>query len=353
MAFTEYLDIELGEKKDLGYETRYNCPFCSPNNDFKLYVNSSGTKRDGLWNCKKCGKTGNPISFVMKYNQVGFTEAKDILELYDYEVSEFEREARDLGLSEEEMLMLMIDRIDEPEELKSEDLLVPPPLPTGFKRLVDNLDNPEIIPFIDYLIMKRKFTADDIFMHNIGYIVDGYTTTVQGKKVYLNNHVVFLTHDDNGNYQYWNTRSIEPDPVIKSFNGTALEGEYSKRSSVFNLNVAKHLKEIVIVEGVPDALTIGPEGVGTFGKQVTDEQVRVITKDLTPDQRIYVMLDDDAQEEIVKLASKLYKVHSNTYVVINGTNEDPNDMGREKTWDIIHSNSVLADDVGMSLLFLA
>lgn len=354
MAFSEYLDIELGEKKDLDYESRYNCPFCPSNHSFKLYVNTSGGKKDGLWNCKKCGKTGNPVSFVMMYNQVGFPEAKDILELYSYDMEDFEYEARELGLSEEELILLLMDRQENPvEEEEAEQFYIAPPLPVGYKRLADNLDNQEIIPFIAYLIEKRNFTAEDIFMHNIGYITDGYAITPSGKKVYLHNHVVFLTHDDKGAYQYWNTRSIEDNPFIKSFNGTALDGEYSKRNTVFNLNVAKKLKELVIVEGVPDALTIGPSGIGTFGKQVTDEQVRLIVKDLIPEQRIYVMLDDDAKEELAKLASRIHKVHENTYIVLNPSKRDANDLGREKTWEIIRHHSILADDVGLSLLYLS
>lgn len=353
MAFSDFLDEHLGESKDVGHELRYNCPFCEPNHDFKLYVKKATDSSEGLWHCKKCDRSGNPVVFVREYNGCNYHEAVDTLSLYDYEMSPFVQEAKRNGLTTEEILLLyMIEKAktaEEPEEVE-EVKLVPPPLPIGFRM---DWDHPDAVPFLDYMVNRRGFSLEDIIKHNMGFVVKGHTETAQGKYVPLNNHVIFLTHDNEGRYQYWNSRSIEKDPRIKTFNAPARDHEYSKRTTVFNLNAARYLYDIVIVEGVPDALTIGPSGVATFGKQVSDEQVEKILRSVnSPDQHIYIMLDMDAKDAMKRLGERLHKRHENTFFVINPTRKDANDLGREETWKIIRNNSVKADETGRMLLYL-
>lgn len=349
MGFRDYLDLELGDYKDVGHEVRYNCPFCPPNTDYKLYVKVSSDNTDGLWHCKKCDSTGNPVSFVMKYNHVGFKEAKDILEMYVDE-DLFASNYRDLGLSDSEILYLMLIKDDEEEEEESE--YTAPPLPVGTKLIMENLNNPEVVPFVDYLVNKRRLSPEVIAKHNIGYIKKGHAVTSEGKQVTLDNHVVFFTYDNQGRYIYWNTRSILPDPYIKSFNGVSREGEYSKRNVIFNMNTARLQQDIVVVEGVIDALTIGDSGVATFGKQVTDAQVTEILKNVTPDKSIYVMIDRDAPEQADKLAQRLYQKHKNTFIVLNPEDQDANDIGTERTWELIRDHSVRADSDRRLMLFM-
>ena len=348
MGFRDYLDLELDDYKDIGHEVRYNCPFCPSNNDYKFYVNVSGGQRDGLWHCKKCDRRGNPVSFTMKYNNVGYREARDILEMY-MDDDMLTKGYRDQGLSDSEILyLLMIDREEDKEEEEEE--LKPPQLPVGIKLIMDNLNNPEVYPFVDYLVNKRNLPPEVIEKYNIGYVTNGYATTQQGKRVNLNNHVVFFTYNDKGEYIYWNTRSIEKNPYLKSINAMANEGEYSMSKVVFNLNVAKRTGKIVIVEGVMDALTIGDSGVATFGKQVSNRQVNDIVKGISPETEIYVMLDRDAPEQADALALKLYEKHKNTFIVLNPDKGDANDLGHDRTWEIINNHSISANSEKRLLL---
>ena len=350
MAFTDYLDEQMnGDYKDIGHEKIYKCPFCG-DDKHRLYV-STGEAGDneGLWICFHCGRKGNPISFVMEYEGARFSEAKETLELYDYMIGNFEW-SNDDSLTESEKLVLYINHLNKPK-VKERVEKTPPPLPVGYKRIIDNLNNNEVYPFLLYLY-NRGFTIQDIIKHNIGYITDGYANTTNSK-IPLNNHLVFLTHNDKGEYIYWNTRSIDPKPYVKSVNGIAKDNEYSKKDVLFNLNTAKNEKDIIIVEGVPDALTLGNRGIATFGKQVTDTQVEEILKRVTKEQKLYIMLDMDAKEEMIKLADKLYTRHENTYYVINKTYKDANDLGRDKALDIVFNQSVKADSRGSLLLKLA
>ena len=348
MSFSEYLDEELGEHKNIHVEKIYHCPFCDDNRAFKLYVKVSNDNTDGLWHCKKCDRSGNPVKFIMEYNHYTFAEAKDLLSLYDYEITNIEQQAKDMGLSVEEQLLLFMGTLKKQEELV-ETKLVPPPLPVGYR---NDWTHADAFPFLAYLANKRGLSWSDIRTHNMGFITNGYTLNATGKQVTLNNHVVILTHDEQGNYQYWNTRSIEPDPYIKTFNCPAKDNEYSKRTTIFNLNLARHEPNLFLTEGVFDALTLGTGGIATFGKQVTQEQIDLILGSITPEQNLYIMLDMDAKEQMASLAKKLYSKHSNTYIVINPTGKDANDLGREKAYEIIQTNSVLADSRGQMLVLL-
>lgn len=349
MSFQDYLDEHLGQGKDLAGEVRYICPFCTSHNDYKMYVHTAEDKRKNLWHCFKCGERGNPIGFVMKYNRVNPQEAKDQLEMYINEDELAERH-REQGLSDKEILYLHM--LKQEQEEKEEAQLTPPTLPTGYKLLVDNVHNPEAYPFFDYLLNVRQLPSEAIVKHNIGYVVNGYTTSRKGKPLLLKNHVVFFTYDNEGQYQYWNTRSIEKDPYLKSINAIQQDGELGKSDVVFNLNIARYQQELVIVEGVIDAITIGDSGVATFGKQVSDKQVELILKNWEINKPIYVMLDRDAPKEMESLIERLYQRHRETYVVMSPYDGDPNDLGHETTWDVIRDHSVHASSNKRVFLYL-
>ena len=349
MSFRDYLDLELDDSIDIGKEKRYDCPFCD-DTKHRFYVKVSSDNTDGLWFCQKCKESGNPVSFVMKYNGVGYREARDILEMYVDE-DMFQQNYRELGLTDSEIMYLMLIQTEEDDEEEEDKTLVPPQLPVGTKLIMQNLDNPEVAPFVDYLVNTRNLPPEVICKHNIGYITKGYAVTESGKRATLDNHVVFFTYDNNGEYIYWNTRSILPDPYIKSFNGVARDGERSKRNVVFNLNIARKYDKMVIVEGVIDALTIGDNAVATFGSHVTDNQIGIILDNIKPETQIYVMLDRDAPKESLKTADRLYAKHKNTFIVISPTDEDANDIGTERAWEVINNHSVKANsDQRLALL---
>lgn len=245
-------------------------------------------------------------------------------------------------------MLANVDKVAEPE--KETAVYTPPLLPNGYKRIVDNLYNPECRPFIQYCA-NRGFTMQDIVTHNIGYVLDSWVPLENDRVIRLQNHLVFLTHGNSGEYIYWNTRAIG-NTVPKSFNAPSTDKEYSKKNTVFNLNRAKHTPCIVINEGVPDALTVGDSGVATFGKQVTQAQVDLILSAVTPEQKIYILLDMDAKEQMESLGERLYAHHPETYYVINPTGKDANDLGRNAVWEIINQYAVQADRLGAVQLLL-
>lgn len=350
--FIEYLEEILENEKVAMGEYRFNCPFCGEEKA-KFYVQSD---EPFLWHCKHCDQAGNPIKFIMKYNRVGFDEAKEILRDFGYDVdnigsSKF-NEMYSEELTDSEKMLLAINHRNESEKEDSLKLdLKPIKPPYNVKLLSQNMDNPEALPYINYLY-NRGLTEKDIHDYNIGYTPISKMTTPEGKSVMIYNSIVFFTFDDFGRMIYWNTRSIDKEAYIKSFNAPADKDEFSKDTSIFNLNIAKKTGTIVITEGVFNAITVGYSGVATFGKQVTEHQIQLLREvnDNNPCTNFVVFLDNDAYEQKEKLGKALSEFSDNVYIVSNPYKEkDANDIGRKETHKLIsearkynYKNSLLA-----------
>jgi ribosomal protein L37AE/L43A len=336
--FLDLLRQELGEEKFAGAETRFCCPFCLERK-YKFYVHNE----KGLWICFKCEEKGNPLSFVTEYFNVTFPEAVDILETYDYDVTQ-ERDNQyspsqyGADLTEEEQLLLFISRGGQPFEEEEQKLKYNcPSPPTNCKALVNNFENPEAFPFFAYL-HSRGVTIEQIREHNISYVTYGEVSLLDGRKMNLVNHAVFFTFDDKRRPLYWNTRSIEKAPFIKSFNAPSRPGEYSKDTTVFNLNNAKNYDKIVVHEGVFNSFMTPGCGVATFGKMVTDHQVTLLLNETKErKQPIYLYLDTDAWKQMIASARKIKEKEPTreVYFVYSGTEEDANDLGLAAVQELV------------------
>lgn len=341
MLFKDFLGGTIGDSKQVSdKEIRYCCPFCGET-DYKFYVKIADDSSDGQYQCKKCGASGNPITFMREFYNLGNNkEAYDVLVSNGIELdtSGLSR-IRNTELTEKEKMLLLINGYEETKE-QGIKKLTPPPLPTGLKFLSKERHKKEAQPFIQYL-HNRGISDKQIDEHSIGYIISGWFESSGGKYVNLRNSIVFFTFDNSGNYIYWNTRSIEPNVKIKSINAPAKDNEYSRKEVLFNLNRAKNLPFIVLNEGVFDALTFQDYGIASFGKQVTETQVKLILKNITKETVIFLYLDSDAIEVTKTLASRLYKEHKRTYIVPHGEN-DANDLGIEKAFKTLKENALLA-----------
>ncbi|XWX29948.1 DNA primase [Staphylococcus phage PG-2021_40] len=352
MRFQDFLTMEIGEpKEDAINETRYCCPFCGETK-YKFYVLNSLGSDNGLFQCKKCGVKGNPITFMKEYYNMDGKTARDTLESNGISIDFAPQGLYSSELTERESLMLMLQG-NNTNTIEKKETLLPPEIPLGIEYIKDNFDNPRAKPFIDYLL-GRNITKNQMIDHCIGYVVNGKFRRSDGSYLPLRNSVVFFTFNSYGKYVYWNTRSIEPNPYLKTINAPAQDNEYSRKDVVFNLNKAKNQPFIVINEGVFDALTFGDFGVATFGKQVTDTQIDLILraiKDRDIKPKIYLFLDKDATKETVTSASKLYARHKQTYVVPHGS-QDANDMGMYQSLLLLKENSLLATPENLNLFLV-
>lgn len=336
--FLELVRETAGDYKNSSTHERYCCPFCMETK-YKFYVEVDDPYR---WICFKCGLKGNPITYVREFYGMNYQEAKDVLVTYDYDidnldVSRFNSQYADDSLTESEQILLAINGLKKTTiDINLEDVVDDyqfPTLPTGvkfFANIIGSGNELEALPFIEYL-QSRGVTSEEVITHGMGYVTYGEVTMPNGTSLTLQDHVIFLTYDNLGNPMYWNTRAIHKESYIKSFNAPSREHEYGKHNSVFNLNRAKTTGKVIINEGVFDALTCGNSGVATFGKQITDSQVRLLLSAMRHDKDIayYIFLDRDAYDKGLTLAEKLYKHTNNVYLVLNTTESDANDLGRD------------------------
>lgn len=354
----DLLREHFGESKTSPSEERFNCPFCGET-DHKMYVNTKNLR----WICFKCDKRGNIISIIREYFSMSFPDAIELLQTYGYNTSPILAYMEELKssegydeLTEEEIFRIMfLKSMEEPEEAISivDATYTTPPLPTGLHRLQDYFDNPMSFPFLNYL-NGRNVTLEQIVLHDIGFILNGETTGSSGKLLPLQQHIFFPTRDIVTNdIVYWNTRNINQ-YGLKSINAPSGEGEYGKNNTVFNLNNAQHTDKLVIAEGVFDALAIGDSGIATFGKFITDDQLDLIVKGhrTRPDNKIYIFLDPDEVETMVKLAKRLKSKNvTEVYYINNPGEKDPADLGHENCQTLI-SKAIKANEQGEMQLML-
>ena len=243
-------------------------------------------------------------------------------------------------LTEEENILLLLSKRKEFKSISGYPKAprVPPPeLPHGLHYFKENRQ--DAIPFLKYL-ESRGFSKSLVIKLGYGYIVNGYTNTSKGKLL-IHNHVVFFTYHD-GKYVYWNTRSID-NGIPKSINAPSDGSCLGKGDLVYNLDYAIRNKLVVLTEGVPDALTLYPYGVATFGKMISDVQIGILTN-IPINIPLLVMLDMDAKDQLIEVATKLYSIHRNTRMVFNKTKQDANSLGRSRAFKVLNKDNLIVPD---------
>lgn len=100
-----------------------------------------------------------------------------------------------------------------------------------------------------------------------------------------------------------------------------------KRFILWNFDQARKSEVVVVTEGVFDAVRVGPCGVATFGKSVSDQQVALLQQYW---KAVVVLLDPDAAKE----ADRLVRRFGPTVRVVPVTLKGYKDAG-EATWEAI------------------
>jgi len=100
----------------------------------------------------------------------------------------------------------------------------------------------------------------------------------------------------------------------------------NKRKCVFNLHRIPTGSPIIITEGVFSAMAAGNSAVATYGKYVSDIQLRQILN--KKPSVIYVALDPDALKEATELCERILKKSPNTpvHLVNMPDGKDPSDL---------------------------
>lgn len=302
------------------------CPFCDTKKK-KLYISP-----EGRFICFVCSTKGNSaFSFVSQYYGCSFAEARDIL--------------RDQGLAENQQTVeptghfdLLYELVQLKQKTKTTEKTIPK-FPSNAKLLIDNFNNPEAYPYLNYLY-RRGITLYQIKQFKIRYLVQSKIKRVDKPNLVITHSIVFYTYNQHNQPVYWSTRSIDPHPYIKSINAIAEENEISRKDIVYNMGQISSKSKMVICEGIFNAITCTNEtytGIATLGKAITDNQIRLMVK-LNP-QAYYIFLDNDAKSQELKLAKRLFDEgidYSRIYLVKNPYgNQDANDLGMTKVKQLL------------------
>lgn len=102
----------------------------------------------------------------------------------------------------------------------------------------------------------------------------------------------------------------------------------SRNQYIFNLNRAEEYRHVIITEGVTSAMAIGPNAVATFGKFVSDNQVRMLASRRFDSYT--VSLDGDAMDCNIALAKKLHERGCFVRVVDLPEEHDPASLPRSE-----------------------
>ena len=187
-------------------------------------------------------------------------------------------------------------------------------LPKEFKPLWS--DNGGIIRkhSLNYL-KKRGIGFGDIIRYNIGYCGDG---------VY-SNRIIIPSYNENGELNYFVGRDIykggmkyKNPPVSKDVIGFDLFVNWDE--------------PIVLCEGVFDAIAIRRNAIPLFGKTIPKSlKMKIYEKKV---KEIYILLDNDAIKDSIKITDDLMRNGINVYFV-KLSEQDPSDMGFKKVINLI------------------
>ncbi|MAG27124.1 hypothetical protein CMI47_16430 [Candidatus Pacearchaeota archaeon] len=179
-------------------------------------------------------------------------------------------------------------------------------LPKEFLSLAIKHPSPVYKQAASYLL-SRGITGDDILRYNMGYCESGPYT----------NRVIIPSYDKNGSLNYFVGRDIynsklkyKNPPISKDVIGFELFINWDE--------------PLVLCEGVFDAIAIKRNAIPLFGKTIQYKLKTELYRQSV--KKIYIVLDEDAKIDALKLSAKLMKNGVEVYYV-GMHDKDPSDVG--------------------------
>jgi hypothetical protein len=272
-----------------GTEYIFNCPKCNHHKP-KLSVNVD----KGVFKCWVCDYSGTNIFRLIRsygdYNQKKkWKELDGQVRLDNFEL-----------------------QIQSFFEKPAEEIEATLSLPSEFISLANNNLPKSASRPLKYLY-DRGITKKDILYWKIGYCPDG---EYEGR-------IIIPSFNMSGYANYFVARSYREDwrkymnPRVK------------KSNMIFNQLYVDFQTDVVITEGVFDAIVAGPNSIPILGSTLKEgsKLFKEVVKNDTP---IYVALDPDAEKKAHKLISNLLKYGMELYKIDLSSYDDVAEMGREE-----------------------
>lgn len=334
-----YVEQNYSTKRTSRGEVRICCPICG-DDKYKCYINPDRH----VFNCFKCDfKTGkfDVFDFVATTEHISRGAAiKQLMLVYK-------------GTTPSDLADALKNRMNPSYMFAEEQGIRLVSMPTGALRLKPGQGQ----EFWDYLMYGRGLTEAEIMQANTHYVPAESLVVYNsnGRKVGdIGKRFLWPIYGGDNDLVSWIARTIAPN---YSFGDKYLNCPDADQSKTFWPYVPPREKEVVLVEGVLDAMALRRAGFNAyacFGKHVSPTQIKLLQ--LWGVTSVVVFFDKkDAKKEITRSAETLKNCFSEVFV-LNQTNwpknldagdcllrEDGNDMIRE----------VLADRVSVSSLRFA
>jgi len=279
----------LGDYYKSGDETLFHCPYCNHHKK-KLSINIE----KNAYQCWICGQGGKDIYRVVR-------------RFGNYKQKERWREIMDVAPELTRFGTNMFNAIkgEDSEEIQIISL------PEGFKTLSERSKGLSYRQVVSYL-GKRGITQQDVLWWRMGYCSEGP----------YKNRVIIPSFDVHGNINYYVARSFEGHPR-RYLNPPV------SRNIIFNELMINFDKEIIIVEGVFDAIKAGENAIPILGSMLT-EKGKLFKKIVENDTPVILALDSDATKKSQRIKKLLLKYGIEVREVDIQGYEDVGEMTKEE-----------------------
>ena len=288
MEITEKLNITdsfLGEHHKVGNEYLYYCPFCKHHKK-KLSLNFI----KGKYKCWVCDIAGNIRKLVRRK---GTFEAFQEWKMLDGEID------LDTNLDD-----LFSDKAEISEEVF--------PLPEKFVSLTGKEKLLSYTKALNYL-KKRGLTEQDILYWKVGFCFDGE----------YKDRIVFPSFNISGDLNYYVGRLITGEKFNK------FKMPPASKDIIFNELYLDFDSDIILVEGIFDAIKAGQNSVPMLGSTLREES-KLFQKIVGYDTTVYMALDPDAKKKESEIIRKLINYGIEVYKVDILPYKDAGEMTKEE-----------------------
>jgi DNA primase len=298
-----YFDTRLGLKKSTNGWYSFECPHCGKSGKGAVHFDYEVVK------CWVCGYSNMLLEFIASYEGVSWRDARNLVESCkesDINVSDLIGKGKYIA----QITGLELPYSYKPIELSGGTLS---------RRATEYLVDSRKLDF-NYLKSKKigycteKLEKDGKVLEDYsGYIIlpffDNFTSRLR----------YYIGRDFIGNFLRYKNPDREKCGVCKS-------------SLLYNSECLHSHRDIIIVEGLFCALTLGDNCTATLGKTLSEIQISMILN--SPVESVYICLDAGETSASLKMASKLVD-HKKVYLlnlkeIAKEGQKDPNDIGKEQ-----------------------
>lgn len=199
-------------------------------------------------------------------------------------------------------------------------------MPEGFISLAAKDIPPTGFAARNYL-RKRGISKQDIVWWKMGYCSQG---DYEGR-------IIIPSFDDEGDLNYFISRSYDKKAYPKYKNPPA------SKNVVFNDLFVDWTSDIILVEGVFDAILAGRNAVPILGSTLNEYSV-LLRKIVKEDAGVYIALDPDATKKELEIIKTLLDFDIEVWKVNIGDHEDVGSMKKEDFQKCLENATLITSD---------